>query len=381
MSETQAYFVSPKAALKSRRSGSSECLAALCSDGATRSVDANGHMDYTPTHPPGQTRYSVGFGAANRRGIRDADIERNLYLAEGQTAAGNADSTPCLAQARHVQADWDLNNITYQRKRKSLTDLVDQLKVLMMTTKGGPYNFQEQMEECKHRIMRDFGDAYARMLAARDDLTNIYEQDIPGFPDLNVVTNVYPSLDQSILWTRQAIRYLVAFGHRDQTYVASTSVRSLVGNAAYTQAIQNPGAAGVSFSFEIPQDRFADQVAVRLRGVYLYVVTSKPAGGTWNVTFRPPLQGWCRFRDDQTGTGHILDQSSKRVYVFGGRVMSRDSERDADLLGSTVLRNLSPLGAPTAGIQDCTWSLTLSTSSSAQESVNIVGGAANASGL
>ena len=58
----------------------------------------------------------------------------------------------------------------------------------MMTNKGGPYNYQEQLEHSKRRITRDFGDAYARMLAARAGLLKVYGKTIPEFPEIGVDT-------------------------------------------------------------------------------------------------------------------------------------------------------------------------------------------------
>ena len=114
----------------------------------------------------------------------------------------------------------------------------------------------------------------------------------------------------------------------------------------------------LKMSFEVPDSLFPTQRFVRLRGISVVVTGHDGHGdGVWRVTVRPPSSAICRFLSDPDGhLGHPLDQQDAPPCV-SGRVMTRESERDPDIVGITALHNISPLGDLNKSDEQRKWSI------------------------
>jgi hypothetical protein len=226
-----------------------------------------------------------------------------------------------------------------------------------MNTPGGAYNYQEQAAPIKLRFSRDFIDAYARLLAAQEGLTKLYNYTTP-LPPLPAAENPgYQGIfDDALIWTRDAIRFLVGFSHLEQSITTSISVKTTMGAQAWQKALNAAGASDAAvFQFDVPESTFPPYRALRLRGISVYSV-SKQELAPWRVMIQPPRKATIRFADD--GTLQSVDQTDVPS-VVSGRVMTRFGQRDADVVGLTSLRNISPISDATASSGDRQWIVTL----------------------
>lgn len=101
----------------------------------------------------------------------------------------------------------------FKRRRSEVAISINEAKHGARDSLGGALNFGEQMTPLAFRFTRDFVDAYARLLAADIALGELYNYTI-ALPPLPAPNAPYQSIfDAALVWTRQAIRFLVGFSH------------------------------------------------------------------------------------------------------------------------------------------------------------------------
>jgi hypothetical protein len=147
----------------------------------------------------------------------------------------------------------------------------------------------------------------------------------------------------------------------EQNYVLAVSLKQL------TNSQWEAGRAASAWTFDVPDDLFAGQANVRLRGLSVSVVGSVPelpegqkpaaprqvaskvdapkaeaskAEGFWSARISPPATATMR---TIAGTARELDQKSLPA-CFLGRVTDRGSSQEPEIAGATVLHNASPIG-------------------------------------
>jgi hypothetical protein len=214
----------------------------------------------------------------------------------------------------------------------------------------GSLHLEPRLEAIATRFERDYTDAYARLLVAQEGLDDLY-----GYFDMPDVRHVplnereqgnLELLDQAVIWVRDAIRWLVGFGHLDQAWTAVFSIREFVG----TDVFGSPKNELTVFRFKLPAERFDSHAFVRLRGMALFAVTDIPIS---------PLRGSLQL-PGRAITRHLglpkpqqLDQSDLPPCYFG-RIESRQSPRSPEVAGMISLINASPISDGNA-----LWELTI----------------------
>jgi hypothetical protein len=283
--------------------------------------------------------------------LTTAQTNWSLAVENGQlqsdVAARNGDKASINERrhAREAKATWDTKDVLFQRRRSEVTIFMNEVKKHAMADSGGPYNYLEQMEPIRSRFGKDFHAAYSILLAAQHGLQLLY--DSKGILPLIIdepLKGKFTSFDACVSWARDAIRFLIIAGQLDQNYVLSLSVKTNMGEDFFTKALANEGDT-VKLTFEVLEARFAAQRLVRLRGISACVVESTP-GDTWQMTVRAPVRSIGRFVSDaDAAEPNKLDQSMVPP-VRLGRVQTRQSQREPDVVGLTTLHNVSPLSDP-----------------------------------
>jgi hypothetical protein len=142
-------------------------------------------------------------------------------------------------------------------------------------------------------------------------------------------------LDAVVLWVREAINWLVRFSRLDQNYVLPISLKNLKKKKLAERKESD------NWNFTITEDLLPNQRHVRLRGIGAAVVKEDGAKGLWQMEIIPPRNSVMRHL---SGTKVDLDQTQiPQCYL--GRVVDRNSFRDAEVSGINALHNASPFGA------------------------------------
>lgn len=278
--------------------------------------------------------------------ITDANmqLEKDSYLSQKDSADAVASASKIRAETLEKRKVYEEKNIQFRRNRTEISKNIQELRAKAATSTKGILNYVERMTPIKNRFDRDFREAIACLIPAYEGLTKIYGYNGAPLPS----TDSTHFFDDSLLWVRDAINWIVRFTQRDQNYVLSISVKILSND--WEQGKQNG-----KWTFEIPTNfEFADdndfykgQRHVRMRGVSAFVETSNDNAGVWQVMIIPPKTSTCTHL---SGDDEALDQTDVPPCRLG-RVSNRDNVREIDVAGVSTLHNISPFGK---------WEITLS---------------------
>lgn len=336
---------------------------------------------YSLASNPGNTTKEREKAEDAARTLARMNLETQAQLEQAHlqaTTAAEASSKKRM-QALEVKKNWDENDQIFRSMRSDVALLMNVIKKAVMYAPDGAYNYAAQMELVRQRFLRDFQDSYSRLMKAKDGLEQLYayytsapKNDLcygfqpSAFPELK--ENEDSFFDQCLLWTRDAIRFMVAFGQLEQNYVFPVSVKDYCGgDDAWTKILQTAANGSLEITFDLPESLFPDQYHVRLRGITAFVVEKKRTpGDIWRMELRPPKYGYCRRLPELAPDGKSdieLDQHTVPTVTLG-RVMSRESVRDPDIVGIAALHNISPIGAKKDhSIEERSWKLTVDTKS------------------
>ncbi|CAG9166132.1 hypothetical protein [Cupriavidus pampae] len=221
------------------------------------------------------------------------------------------------------------------------------------TIDGNALDFRFQAERCSRRVVRDYREAVDRLIVAARGLEQIYgyqgyQTDKDVVVDFSSVIQsvndlTLKPLDAVTTWVREAIRWLAAFSHSDQTITVVVSLKQALGTE-WNALLSQPGAR----SFPISQDLFYPYRFVRLRGMS---ATFLSKGGSSSYPLRCiitlPKSARYFFRDEQgndLGTSSVNQREIPPCVL--GRVADRGSAREPEICGAISLMNASPIGEP-----------------------------------
>ena len=285
--------------------------------------------------------YSLDYLAASA----DEDVAKTyVTTADGIAGAAHdslkpeAESERTKLQFLNKRTNYEKNIIDSRRVRAQAVRQSYALKVLSYADLNGPNNYPTRLEILQRRFTLDFASAALRMAPLYKGLQEIYGYDQP--PLTNKSTSLF---DDALIWLRNLAEFLISFGATDQGYTLPVSVRSIVGASAWNRAFDK--SAG-QITFPITEDMFPEQRHVRLRGLSVYAVSNEP-GALFSVALQAPQSSFIRHND---GAQVPLGQDAPLTRI--GRVQSRNSVRDADIVGAVTLNNVSPFGQWTLGVTD-----------------------------
>jgi hypothetical protein len=238
---------------------------------------------------------------------------------------------------------------TFEVARDQVALLLNDLKAHAFQAPGGALNYSEQMAPMRARFAQDFQEALHRIVHAAKGLELLYGYTEPFPPALIEILpkaesgegRAAPSdacFDFSLNWVRQAISFKVGFGQLEQNYVLALSVKEHLANGVQ---FNDPKAEGdeLVWRCEVPEERFRGQSHVRLRGVSIFVEAE--GNSVYHAAVRPPTQSISR----HLGASSLVSLPQGDLPLCrAGRVRSRDSARDPDVVGLAALYNASPIG-------------------------------------
>lgn len=273
-----------------------------------------------------------------------ADLMARRFAAMGASEAGRL-----RKESLDLEAKWALAQIGFRTERSQADRDAFWEKVYQAQSPGGLFNWSERIAPIERHFSIDFREALARLAAARRGLKELYEY-APPFPQ----EGAPGYLDEVALWVRTARDRVQQLAQRDQDYVLAISVKELA------KSQWDAGRSAAQWTFEVPEELFADQAHVRLRGVGLAVVgepesadagTQKSKAGKGEAVPERPQGFWsARVSVPPTATMRLasgatseLDQKSLPV-CYLGRVADRDSPHAPEIAGGIPWHNASPIG-------------------------------------
>lgn len=238
------------------------------------------------------------------------------FKAQAGQRKGDISAADEAVKAALEKNQWDLDGITFKRRRtQAARDTADD-KVRLSTDPGGALNYAEQANSARTRALRDFIDVIGRISPIRTGLNQIYNVDVPvpnilaGILDGSATSvDAAEAIEQFAIWVRECIAKLVRFTQNDQTYTLLVSVKQTNGLLAW-----NVGVEEGTWKVQLEESIFPKQCHVRVRGVNLY---AGGAAGAWRAELTPPTTAKIIYLSKATA---VIDQSSlSRFFRKGHR--------------------------------------------------------------
>ena len=315
-------------------------------DGELRGDDANYTFDGARKSKPDHL-----FEAARQEADQDAWEQFYSLLAARYAANGESEAGRLRKESLNLLAKWALASIAFRRDKAQAERDMRWEQIREVQAPGSLLHYHEQIAPLERGFAADFREALACLAAARRGLKELYDY-APPFP----AEGAAGYFDDVASWAAAAQNAVGRASGSDQEYVLTVSVKQLA--ASQWEA----GRAASQWTFDVPEELFAGQAHVRLRGVGVSLVgpappeppanakasQTKPEGGKespkaegfWTARLSVPAAGAMR---TAAGTHRELDQKSMPPCVLG-RVADRDSAREPEVAGVGLLHNASPIG-------------------------------------
>jgi hypothetical protein len=227
-------------------------------------------------------------------------------------------------------AEWSRKDIAFKRQRKQVAFEIAVKRASQTYMDKGVLNYKEKIEVVEKRFSSDLREVIARLIAIQTGMKQLY-----GYvdPELGEFKSGF-SFDDTVLWVRNAISWLVRFSRIEQNYVLPISVKQ-------TASAWASGLSQGEWTFDVKEETcFPAQRNIRLRGISA-AITSNNADGLWRVSIRAPKRSYTR----HISTNEVVDlDQSKLPACILGRVTNRYGRREAEITGINALHNASPFG-------------------------------------
>jgi hypothetical protein len=320
-------------------------------------------VDTRDSQPPKQSTDGVGAPDAIFRAVRDSTVNgvvlaANSVLSNVSVIGGNYSAAVEGLAAKKRQSEWLLADVQFRRDRTQLQLTTRALRRAAFEADDAPLNYSSELSQLRARFIRNLAEVCAKLTAISVNFRFLFGRDqIPAPP-------------MPYAWTNEKSSFVIALGHwlleaeaaigrLIQSEIATmipVSVKSLDkkewDNAKL--ALQEGRSRTLDVAVRLQQAAFGPLYAVKLRGLSASVCSDniKP-GDAWRGT-RPPRSSMIVMHD---GTSVVVSQDSLPCDL--GRVTDRACPRPPDLVGTSQLRNLSPLSPPNESSSDSAWLLTI----------------------
>lgn len=208
--------------------------------------------------------------------------------------------------AAKTRMEWEAHNQVFRRDRADVARSATMSKAAAYSQPGGALNFREQMDGLAKRIAVDLREIMARAFAIQTGMKSVYGigVDWPTVYQAGDGTHfaTLPRIDDLYAWLRNCATEIERFRQQDQNYILPISLRTLLGETGWKQALDSS-----TTRFYINPDLFPDQAHVRLRGVRAFTYGTQQADGYWGARLILPTRVRSR---DMTGVTTVRDQDS-----------------------------------------------------------------------
>jgi hypothetical protein len=278
-------------------------------------------------------------------------------------------------EEKQRQLTWETKDLVFKERGIALSEASFIARKKLME-EGQPFDLPGQDKPVLERLKRDYEDAHDRLMIAAEGLQLIFgfPKTFPNNPQWCGVgasldsDNLYGPIDSAILWVREAIRWLTAFSQLDQETTHTFSVKQLVTERVWKDAIKAAGAS-VTIPVAIPQAMFDRWTYVRFRGLAGFVIGPEIEEGPWWMEVKLPESAITRqivdegeVPESQRQPKRVVDRKLKQANLpsaYLGRVEGRDSPRAPELAGAISLMNASPIGEIRKDGRIENWTVTL----------------------
>lgn len=275
--------------------------------------------------------------AAEAQSEYSLNVQRESLALQQGVHNANSEVSKERLPGLEARSNWDILNANFLRRRTTVARNYQDIKSKAATDPDGILNYGKRLDSLKKRFHQDFRDALARLKAVQIGLRDIYGYDAPLPADESSIDY----FDECLLWSRQAIQWLIRFSRAEQSFILPVSLRGIVGDNAWHDNCKS----GI-WEINLSEDFFIDLTHVRLRGLSASFIGSFAERRLcaekklWQVAIKVPPIGQI---NHITGNKVELDQS-KIPPCRLARVTDRNSPRDPDIAGMSALFNVSPIG-------------------------------------
>ena len=282
-----------------------------------------------------QVSVHCGF-AYNTPGITH-DVQSRDGASIHQAAISSTTNEQAI-NALTVQAGWEVKFAEW--KKIALDSSIAARKRRDELAKDhGPLDLGPMVDALKKRFASDFVDAYVRITVAYDGLREFYGFDGSPPPTNDPAEDLMEPIDANVGWVRNAIRWLIAFGQLDQTWILALSLRECIKNENEWKAINSSDAFEFTAKFSLLAELFSSHRFVRLRGVSGFIIHESPNVAPWTFDIRAPKSAFSY----QWAVKPLPIVQEMLPGCRLGRVESRQSTRQPEVAGSISLMNASPI--------------------------------------
>ena len=269
----------------------------------------------------------------------------------GPSNSKNITEYSALAQVKKSELEKLDKTLQIDTLRTDLDAMITSFKAHVDNTEaerlaqepGGALNYDVQINLLQRRIVDDFQDAYDRLIVANQGLKKFYGYNI-SLPVLGSTPNetVLSILDETCLWTRAAVRWMVASAQYEQVFTSQLSARSVVGSNNWQQAMEQLlETSETTITLWVDKSRAAGCRFCRLRGISAFVSGSEEL---WSASVTLPTLAVSVQLNTEGNEVHVkLDQTDLPKCILG-RIQNRQATREPEVGGANSLRNSSPFG-------------------------------------
>jgi hypothetical protein len=202
--------------------------------------------------------------SAEEQSLYSLTVQRDSLALQQGIHNANSEVSGERWQGLKSRADWDTLNANFLRSRTIVARNIQDIKSRAATDADGILNYGKRLESLKKRFHQDFRDALARLQPVQKGLQDIYGYDVPLPTDESSIDY----FDECLLWSRQAIQWLIRFSRAEQSFILPISLRSIVGDSVWRDKRQD----GI-WEINLSEDLFIDSAHVRLRGLSVMALT------------------------------------------------------------------------------------------------------------
>ncbi len=265
-----------------------------------------------------------------------AEHAKLLFMSNWQLQIPSINHSTIITAARlngqTEQKAWDELNANFQRRRTMVARNYQDIKSKASTQADGILNYKKRLDPLKESFQKDFRDALARLKVVEKGLKLIYGYSFPLPSEVNNLSY----FDDCLIWTREVIQWLIKLSRNELNTVYPISIKSFYSRNDWKDALKSG-----FLKINLNNDFFGKMKLARLRGFSVYFKDRTSKDNTiLQLLVQPPKKSVIR---QLNGAINYVDQSEFSPCVLG-RVAQRNSYRNADVIGSSSLFNISPLG-------------------------------------
>jgi hypothetical protein len=271
--------------------------------------------------------------------IHETDVKQRVTSFVSQQA--NLTSAVAAAQERangdERMAKYMEDTLDYQLERVNVARQLFQYKLTQSQRVGGALAYRDQIGPLIISARNDAAHALARLEKASEGMHQLFNYSAGA-------VGPAPDFDEYMQRARDTINWYRSFSRRDETLTIPISLKRVSGDKWQDdlRALQ----WGFSISDEerdtsLPSVMLRDRRYARIRGITAYFDGAFEDNETFQIKVQPPSDSSVRWA---TGSLQKLPAQKDIPSVWLGRVASRNSTRQPEVVGAVTLLNASPIG-------------------------------------